>query len=466
MKSTRWMKLGVALAGLALFACDDNDGASNGGGTVAPAPVSSPFVPAGAGDALAAVQAAARPITNSDRDHDALMALAASARRILLGESTHDTSEFYRERGRITQRLIRESGVNAVTIEGDWTPTFRVNLYVRGLGDARSASEALGGYEARFPRWMWRNAEFRDFVEQLRAINLTRPAEQRVGVYGMDVYNLYDAADYVVSYLQPRDTAAAARVSQLFSCFAPYERSTENYGEAMARRTDTCRDEAEAAFAEVSRVPRPADPEQAEYHLGAVRGAASVVAAEEYFRLSYAGGNAWNTRDRRMAQTVEDVAAHAASLSGQPGKTVSWSHNTHSGNAAATSVAARGELNLGQLMREQHGQAALLVGFFSYSGTVFAAPEWGEEGRVFTMLPATAGSHADLFHRTGISAFSLPIRGDAALTSSFQTPMPQRAIGVVYLPQTEAQSHYLQARLAEQFDVAVFFDRSTAVTPL
>jgi erythromycin esterase-like protein len=117
-------------------------------------------------------------------------------------------------------------------------------------------------------------------------------------------------------------------------------------------------------------------------------------------------------------------------------------------------------------MRERHGQAALLVGFFSYSGTVFAASRWGAEGQVFAMRPALAASHSGLFHQVGVPAFSLLLRGNAALSSALASSTQQRAIGVVYSPETEAQSHYLQARLPEQFDAAIFFGQSAAVTPL
>jgi erythromycin esterase-like protein len=256
-------------------------------------------------------------------------------------------------------------------------------------------------------------------------------------------------------------------VSALYACFSAYDRSAETYGQAVARRADNCRDEAEAALAEVSRIPRPADPEQAEFHFGALRSAASVVAAEEYFRISFAGGSSsWNARDRRMEQSVEEVATHVQALSGRQAKTVSWSHNTHTGNAAATSIAAQGDLSLGQLMRQRHGEGALLVGFLTYSGTVFATSQWGEEGRVFTVRPAIAGSHCALFHDVGLPAFSLLLRGNVSVTAALQAAMSQRAIGVVYAPETELLSHYIQARLPEQFDAIVFLDRTNAVTPL
>jgi erythromycin esterase-like protein len=237
----------------------------------------------------------------------------------------------------------------------------------------------------------------------------------------------------------------------------------------MARRrgaTSPCGEEAEAVLAEVRGIARPADPAGAERHFAAVRSAASVVGAEEYFRATYAGLNSWNLRDRRMAETVEEIAGHLQALTGRPGKVVMWSHNTHSGDARATAMGSQGELNLGQLMRQRHGQAAFLVGFFSYAGTVMAAPDWGAAGRVYDMREALPGSYSALFHATGFPAFSLLIRGNAEMTRVLGGPMLQRAIGVIYRPETERQSHYFEARLADQFDAAVYFDRSAAVAPL
>jgi erythromycin esterase-like protein len=457
----------TAAAALLLVATGCGGGGGSGG--AAPPPTGqAPQAPAQptqpATGAATTIAAAARPVRGTDEDYADILGATRSATRILLGESTHGTHEYYRERARLSERLIQEQGVNAIAIEGDWTPTYRLNLYVRGLGSDRSADEALRGY-TRFPQWMWPNTDFRDFVERLRALNLTRPEAERVGLYGMDVYDLFEAADNVVSYLREADPAAAERARAQYRCFANYSRDTEQYG-AATQRGANCREEAAAAGAEIGRIARPADPVGAERHFAAVRSAASIVAAEEYFRTSYTGSLAWNVRDQRMEQNVEAIAQHLEALSGRPGKVVMWSHNTHSGDARATFAANRGELNLGQLMRQRHGQAAFLVGFFSYAGTVYAAPEWDAPGRVYEMRPALPGSYSALFHSTGLPAFSLLLRGDAELGRVLAGPMLERAIGVIYAPATERQSHYFDARLAEQFDAAIYFDRTTAVTPL
>jgi erythromycin esterase-like protein len=414
---------------------------------------------------VAELKDAARPVTGTATDYSDLLAATAGARRILLGESTHGTREYYRERARLTERLIREQGVNAVAIEGDWSSTYRVNLYVRGLGSDRSAAQALRGF-TNFPTWMWGNEEFRDFVERLRALNLERPAGQRVGLYGMDVYDLFDSTEAVRTYLAGTAPEAARRAAAHYRCFARYGRDKWAYGTAARDPRRSCRTQAQAVLAEVRRLPRPGDPVAAEARFAALRSAASVAAAEEYFRTAAAGSLAWNVRDRHMADNVDEIADHVEATSGRPGKLVLWSHNTHSGDARATFAAERGELNLGQLMRQRHGQAAFLVGFFSYSGTVLAAPEWDARGRRYDMRPALAGSYSALFHASGIPAFSLLIRGNPAVSKLLAGPMLERAIGVIYLPHSERTAHYFEARLAEQFDAAIYFDKTAAVTPL
>ncbi len=408
---------------------------------------------------------ATTPLTGAAGDHDPVLQSARDARFVLLGENTHGTHEYYRERGRISERLARELGFGAVAIEGDWSSTDRVNRYVRGLGTDRTADQALSGYE-KFPRWMWRNSEFRDFVERLRAWNLEQPAERRVGVYGMDVYDIFNSADAVVAYLRRVSPAAAERAKDHYRCFNGYQRRNEAYGEASRHASRSCRRAAEAVEAEVRRLPRPSGAVEAEEHFGAVRAAASVTGGEEYFREAYAGSNSWNLRDQRMALNVNEIAEHVGAVSGRPGKVVVWAHNSHVGDARATSVVRRGELNLGQLMRQRHGDSAFLLGFFTHGGQVMAATEWDAPGRVFDIRPALAGSYSDVFHAGGLPAFSLILRGRKEIGKQIGEPRLERAIGVIYAPRTERQSHYFDAAISDQFDAILFYDRTKPVTPL
>jgi erythromycin esterase-like protein len=270
----------------------------------------------------------------------------------------------------------------------------------------------------------------------------------------------------VVERLRAMDPAAATRVRQHYRCFDRYGGDTHRYGEAAQTASRSCQQQAAAALAEVRRLPRPASAEGAEAHFAAVRAAASVSAAEEYFRTVYTGASAWNVRDRRMEDNVEAIADHVSRVTGRPGKLVMWSHNTHSGDARATFAAAQGELNVGQLMKQRHGDRAFLVGFFTHSGTVFAAPGWDQPGRVYNLRPALPESYSGLFHRTGNPAFMLLIKDNPELERQLGQQMLERAVGVVYAPHSERQSHYFEAILADQFDAAIYYDRTSAVRPL
>lgn len=414
---------------------------------------------------VALIQAAAVPLTGSAADYSALMKEAGNSTRVLLGEATHGTSEFYRERGALTLGLIREGEFNAVAIEGDWSPTYRVGLYARGLGKDRSAAEALGSF-TNFPKWMWRNQEFASFVEELRRHNLTLPERQRVGIYGADVYDLFEAAKAAVAHSARLDPIRSGRIRQSYRCFERHGRDLHRYGQAAQTRASSCRQQAEAALAEARALPAGASPSGEEARFAALRSAASVVAAEEYFRTLYSGADAWNVRDQRMSETVEAIASHAARSTGRDGRVVIWAHNSHVGDARATAAAERGQHNIGQLMKQQHGGRALLVGFFTHSGQVRAAPAWGERDRVFTLNPALPQSHSGLFERTKLPSFLLMLRGNLELEKSLASPMLQRAVGVIYVPEQELRSHYAPARLSRQFDAAVFVRKTEAVRPL
>ena len=422
---------------------------------------------AGQGSVAATVPAAALPhhrLRGADTDYDPLLAATREARFVLLGESTHGTSEFYAERARITERLVLDQDALAVAIEGDQPDADRLSRYVRGFGPDRTAAAALSDFE-RFPRWTWRNVEFAAFVERLRTYNLTQPAALRVGVYGMDVQSLFEGQDAAVEWLAGHDRPAAARARMQYRCFAPYGREASRYGEAARRPARSCERQAAAVLAEFRGRPRPADPEAAEAFFSARRSAATVVAAEAYFRAAYAGAYSWNVRDRHMADAVAEIAAHAQSLSGRPAKVVVWAHNTHVGDARSTEVSRRGELNLGQLLREQHGRGAFLVGFLTSSGTVYAAPEWDGAGSVHQLRPALPESFAGLLHRQGLQS-ALLLMQDSGASAALAGPRLERAVGVVYQPRTERQSHYFEGRLSPHYDAVAYVDHTRAVPPL
>jgi erythromycin esterase-like protein len=408
--------------------------------------------------ALAAAPAVATPAVSavpaSDAD-SALLQRAAQADFILLGENTHGTREYYQERARITLALVRADEARAVAIEGDFSGGERVNRYVRGLGSDRSAREALSSFRA-FPGWMWRNREFEAFVEDLRAINLQRPPEQRVGVYGIDVYDVQGAAGAVLDYLQIRDPVRAAQVRRAYSTLTRHGRDMTGYARAVARG-GARKIEAQAGIKALSELPPPAG-EDLVARFAAERAAATVAAGEEYFRVQVESGYSWNARDRRMAASALALRRHVGKPDGEGGVVI-WAHNTHVGDARETSMRERGEVSLGQLLREQG--RAYLVGFFTDAGQVMAADAWGDAPRVFRVRKPIPGSHeADLAK----GADRQVILHDKASGSTARRRL-QRAIGVIYLPEQERDAHYIEAVPERQFDALVFLRDTSPVRP-
>jgi erythromycin esterase-like protein len=428
------------------------------------------------GESVAAVSAlvskSAIPLTGGKGDYDALMKLVGDARFVLLGEATHGTHEFYRERARITRRLIEEKNFDAVVLEADWPDAYRVGEYVRGRGKDANAEQSLSGF-TRFPQWMWRNRDFLGLVTQLRAHNDSRPSgTTRVGVYGMDLYSLSDSAKALVEYLTRVDPAAGARARQRTECFRRYGDTPERYGSDVASGVrSSCEKDAVALFQEMeqrmsawrARPKRERDDDL----FSAYQNARVVKNGEAYYRLSYEGGfNTWNLRDSHMAETLQEISRYEEAVRGEKAKLVVWAHNTHQGDARMTEMGERGELNVGHLMRKFHDGASVLVGFTTFTGEVRAASEWGAQGQKMKVRPALAESYSGLFHQAGVPNFLLILRGGGAVADALAEPHLERAIGVIYLPHTERQSHYFEARLSKQFDAVIHLDVTNAVEPL
>ncbi|PYS94243.1 MAG: erythromycin esterase [Acidobacteria bacterium] len=420
---------------------------------------------------LAAVREAAQPLEGTSVAYDPLMQLIGAARFCLLGEATHGTDEFYRERAEITKRLITEKGFSAVAVEADWPDAFRVNRYVRGLSDDKDANEALGGFK-RFPTWMWRNTVVLDFVEWLRSYNDSLSASAtKVGFYGLDLYSLYTSIEAVLGYLDRVDPEAAKRARYRYACFEHFGENTQAYGYATSfGMTEPCAREVVGQLVELRRraadyASRDGRVAQDEFFF-AEQNARLVKNAEEYYRAMFRGRvESWNLRDRHMAETLDALVAHL-SAQGQEARVAVWEHNSHLGDARATYMADYGELNVGQLVRERYGREAVLVGFTTYTGTVTAASDWDEPAERKRVRAALPGSYEALFHNARLPKFLLILRDGGQVVSALRGPLLERAIGVIYLPQTERQSHYFDARLPEQFDAVIHFDETHALEPL
>jgi erythromycin esterase-like protein len=418
-----------------------------------------------------AARPSARELTGSPRDYDALLDLIGDAHFVLLGEASHGTHEFYGQRGEITKRLIAEKGFNVVAVEADWPDAYRVNRYVRGTGDDAEPVEALGDFR-RFPTWMWRNADVLDFVGWLREFNDRIAAEERrVGFYGVDLYSLFTSIEAVVRYLDKVDPAAAKRARERYGCFDHYGGDSQAYGYATTFGiSESCESDVVAQMVELRRKAShyalrdgQIPPDEAFY---AEQNARLVVNAERYYRSMFGErASSWNLRDKHMADTIEALASHIRGRAGES-KVVVWEHNSHLGDARATDMGRSGELNVGQLVRERHGDDARLIGFTTFTGTVTAASEWDAPAERKRVVPALEGSYERLFHDFGMGDLWIPLRWHGAASAVLEEQRLERAIGVIYLPRSERLSHYFYASLPRQFDAVLHFDTSRAVEPL
>ncbi|GFG50305.1 hypothetical protein MAGR_17460 [Mycolicibacterium agri] len=400
--------------------------------------------------------------------------IVGDARVVLIGESSHGTAEFYRARAEITKWLIEEKGFCAVAAEADWPDAYRVNRYVRGLGQDASADDALKSFE-RFPAWMWRNTVVREFVEWLHAHNARRRAtdERQIGFYGLDLYSLHRSMQEVINYLEKVDPDAAVRARKRYACFDHTSADDgQAYGFAAAFGAGlSCERQAIEQLVEMQR--NAVDYARRDGLLAedeafyAKQNALTVRNAEAYYRAMFGGRvTSWNLRDRHMAATLQALIAHLDRRGDDDARIVVWAHNSHVGDARATELGSDGQLTLGQLVREHYGEQSRLIGFTTYTGTVTAASRWGGPAERKPVIPALNGSVEELFHEAGKGEFLVSPMISRAAAEPLDVVRLSRAIGVIYLPATERQSHYYHVRPGDQFDAIIHIDTTTALEPL
>jgi erythromycin esterase-like protein len=416
------------------------------------------------------VCSSAEPLVGSPSDFDALMDLVGDARFVLLGEASHGTHEFYRIRAQISKSLIAERGFNGVAVEADWPDTYRVNRFVRGSGNDLDSVEALSGFQ-RFPQWMWRNADVLDFIGWLREHNDEQPLEDRkCGFYGLDLYSLHASIESVLGYLDKVDPPAAKQARRYYSCFEHFGKDINTYGYATGfRMTPSCEkaviknlvDLRGKAIDYLQRDGQVA----ADAYFCAEQNALVVRNAEEYYRNMFRREvSSWNMRDTHMMESLVRLALHLGKQQA-PAKIIVWAHNSHLGDARATQMSERGELNLGQLVRQRFAKGAVAIGFTTYHGTVTAASDWDGPAERKIVRPGHSESYEALFHEVGIPNFFINLR-DREVAEHLRKERLERAIGVIYRPETELISHYFQARLSDQFDAVLHYDHTRAVEPL
>lgn len=378
---------------------------------------------------------------------------------VLLGEATHGTSEFYRARAAISRHLIRNHGFNIVAVEADWPDAARIDRYVRHGRHEPGRGEAF----ARFPSWMWRNREVLDFADWLRAENSRREPSERVEFRGLDIYSLSASMAAVLAYLDRVDPGAARLARNRYGCLTPWQEAPAAYGHNAIRGGDTCEQQVQEQLLALLRRRLDYAAQDGERFLDAAQNARIVRAAEEYYRIMYRGSReSWNLRDRHMFDTLQRLLA-----SRPRARAIVWAHNSHVGNAAATSMGWEGEFNIGELCRTAHGNDMVAIGFSTDRGTVAAASDWDSPMEIKQVRPARPDSYEHLFCQAGHARALFDWRGSReGLRELLAEPRLERAIGVVYRPETELLSHYFRAVLSEQFDAMVWFETSEAVTPL
>jgi len=415
------------------------------------------------------IQAKAVVLNGASDVPDEILDLCGDARFVLIGEASHGTHEFYKCRAEITKRLIEEREFSAVAVEADFPDAYRVNRYVRGFGQDTSAVEALSSFD-RFPLWMWRNQDVLDFVTWLRARNANKMPTEQAGFYGLDLYSLRASIEAVLEYLERVDPDAARQARSRYSCFEHFGEDAQSYGYAANHdERFSCEDEVIKQLIELQKrateyASRAGFIARDEYFF-AEQNARLVINAEEYYRSMYRGRvSSWNLRDRHMAETLHALAAHLETEN-KPAKVVIWAHNSHLGDARATEMGERGEWNVGQLARERYKNDACLIGFTTHVGTVAAAANWDEPAQLKQIQPSHKDSYERIFHETGLPQFFLNLR-DKEMEELLRQPQLERAIGVIYRPETERASHYFTAVLSEQFDGMIHFDQTRAVEPL
>lgn len=419
-------------------------------------------------DLATLVKKSAIPLVQVPQDIDAAIPLLKDKSFILLGEATHGTQEFYAARVAITKRLILNHGLNAIAIEGDWPSAYRVNQFIRWQGTDQNANDALGDFQ-RFPLWMWRNPVILDFIIWLRQHNEGLRLDRQVGFYGLDMYSLYESVAAVLEYLDQVDPEAAKEARERYACLDHIGSERHyGYGVKLGKRP-SCEEEVLQQLLDLQARARtyskPGHSPSEDDLFAAERNAQLIKSAEAYYRKMFDNrANTWNLRDSHMFETLQALHIFLSRRTNSRAKIAVWEHNSHLGDARATYMGDRAQHNLGQLVREAYAADCALIGFTTFNGTVTAASEWDGEAQRKKIRDALPNSIEDIFHRTGLNNFFISLHGQ--LAHEFSKPLLQRAIGVLYLPQSERASHYFHCSLAKQFDAIFHFDKTTALEPL
>ncbi len=410
------------------------------------------------------IEDVAEPFNNPESaELSPLLERIGDARVVLIGEATHGTSEFYRLREQITRELIKKKGFNIVSLEADWPDAAHIDRFVRDTNISLPEDEPF----TRFPSWMWNNGEVLRFVKWLKDDNESKSEpDEKTGVYGLDFYSMYASVKAIIDYLEEIDSSLAETARNRYGCLSPYENNPASYGAAaMSDEYKKCEKKVTDMLFKIFTHRVELGEKNGARYFDALQNARLVANAEKYYRSMYLGAqSSWNLRDSHMFDTLSSIMNHR----GPGAKAVVWAHNSHVGDARATEMGARGEHNIGQLAKEEFEEDTFIIGFGTDHGTVAAAHNWGGKMNVMKVRPSPEETLEHLMHQVRHDNFILPLHkeGHEKLTDELEESRLERAIGVVYRPETEMQSHYFQASLSNQFDEYIWIDETRAINPL
>nr|WP_047150690.1 erythromycin esterase family protein [Aneurinibacillus tyrosinisolvens] len=408
------------------------------------------------------IQKNAIRLDNND-DLDVLIEAVGDANYVLLGEASHGTSEFYTLRAELSKKLIEKKGFSFIAVEGDWPSCYGINRYVKNYLDAGQDIHHVMEQEfKRWPTWMWANQEIIELAGWLKEHNSQLPKERKIGFYGLDVYSLWESMEEVIRYLEKINSPDLEKAKKAFSCFEPFGRDAQNYGVSAAFLGEGCQDEV-VQLLQALQANRMQFKEDHEAALSTELNALVTVNAERYYRSMVRGGNdSWNIRDRHMVEVLNQLMK----FHGSDAKVIVWEHNTHIGDARATDMAEDGMVNVGQLVREQHGhEQTYAVGFGTYSGTVIAARGWGESIEEMVVPAAIPNSWENLLHQAG-NHDKILLFNNEQINTLFGQEIGHRAIGVVYNPEYERFGNYVPSKMSQRYDAFIYVDKSEALHPL
>ena len=405
---------------------------------------------------------------NHPDDYTPLITTAGTARFVLIGDSTHGSHEFYLERINISKRLIKEQNFTLIAIEGNWPNVNRLNQYIHSLVPI-TAMQAMDSF-TQYPDWLWKNKEMLDFIQWLREHNRQiEEGDHTVSLYGMDIFSINRSRELVIEYLKTISIDAAKIAEQRYECFSAFNYDMDQYGQVVNNDPSrSCESTVTQQYRDFMdcQIPCPdfGSPGNREAFFHAQLNALIVKNTEQKFRAFYqteSEVSSWNVRDQHMQESLNVQQQHLNNP-----KTIIWAHSSHLGNARATDMATYGQLNVGQLIRQQYTNQVFSIGMLTYAGYVVASDNWGAPAKVNVLLPAHPESNAALFHQWGVPRFLLFLQQPYPVTQWLNVSRLQRHVGVVYMPEDEMDAHYSHTHLADQFDAILFIDDTTALVLL